>query len=154
MIEDRSRPRCCCVARLTGRGESSRYVVGSGRLLVLHRVTAIAVGWQARIVIVHVAIRAGHAGVSTGKWKGRVVMIKNALGPNHRVVAQGAVDRKTSVIDRCEGFAEICLVASNAGRAVQAVVVIDVAGSAGHACVRAGQRKAGRGMIECRTRPR
>ncbi len=154
MIEGRSRPCCCRVARLTGRRESSRRVVGIGRLLVLCRVTAIAVGWQARIVIVHVATRADHAGVSTGKRKGRVVMIKNALGPNHRVVAQRAVGRKTSVIDRCQRSGEICLVASNTGRAVQAVVVIDVAGSAGHAYVRAGQRKAGRGMIECRTRPR
>jgi len=154
VIEDGSRPRCCCVARLTARGESSRRVVGIGRLLVLCRVTAIAVGWQARIVIVHVATRAGHAGVSTGKRKGRVVMIKNALGPNHRVVAQRAVGRKTSVIDWCQRSREICLVARNAGRAGQAVVVIDVAGSAGHAYVRAGQRKAGRGMIECRTRPR
>jgi len=154
VIEDRSRPRCCCVARLTACGESSRRVVGIGRLLVLCRVTAIAVGWQARIVIVHVATRAGHAGVSTGKRKGRVVMIKNALGPNHRVVAQRAVGRKTSVIDWCQRSRELCLVARNAGRAGQAVVVINVAGGAGHAYVRAGQRKAGRGMIECRTRPR
>ena len=154
MIEGRSRPRCCRVARLTGRGESSRRVVGIVRLLVLRRVTAIAVERQTRIVIVHVATRTDHVGVSTGKRKGRVVMIKNALGPNHRVVAQRAVGRKTSVIDWCQRSRESCLVARNAGRAGQAVVVIDVAGSAGHARVRAGQRKAGRGMIECRTRPR
>ena len=154
VIEGRSRPRRCCVARLTGRRKSSRCVVGIGRLLVLCRVTAIAVSRQARIVVVHMATRADHAGVSTGKRKGRVVMIKNALSPNHRVVAHRAVGRKTSVIDRCQRIREICLVARNAGRAGQAVVVIDVAGSASHAYVRAGQRKAGRGMIECRTRPR
>ena len=154
VIEDRSRPCGCRMARLTGRREPSRRVVGIGRLLVLCRVTAIAVGGQARIVVIHVATRARHAGVSTGKRKGRVVMIKNALSPDHRVVAHRAVGRETSVIDRCQSSAEICLVTRNAGRAVQAVVVIDVAGSAGHAYVRAGQRKAGRGVIECRTRPR
>jgi hypothetical protein len=148
VIEGRSRPRRGGVARLTARGESGRLMVGIGRLLVLRRVTAIAVGWEARIVIVYMAIRADHGVVSTGERKGRVVMIKNTLGPNHRVVAQRAVGRETGVIDRCQRIAEICLVASNAGRAGHAVVVIDVAGSAGHAYVRAGQRKAGRGMIE------
>lgn len=44
--------------------------------------------------------------------------------------------------------------ASNAGRARQAVVVIDVAGSARPAYVRAGQGPAGRGVIERRARPR
>jgi len=154
MVEHRAGPGRCRVAGGTGCWEPGGRVVGIIRTLVIRCVTVVAVGWKSRVVIVHMATRAGHAGVSTGKWKGRVVMIKNALGPKHGVVTQGAVGRKTGVIDRCQGITEICLVASNASRAGQAVVVIDVAGSAGDARVRAGQRKAGRGVIECRTRPR
>ena len=58
------------------------------------------------------------------------------------------------MIDRRQGIVEVVLVASNAGRARQAVVVIDVARCASHADVCAGQRETGRGVIECCARPR
>lgn len=57
------------------------------------------------------------------------------------------------MIDRRQGVVEVVLVASNTGRTRQTVVVIHMARSASHADVCAGQRKAGRCVIECRARP-
>jgi len=57
---------------------------------------------------------------------------------------------------RIRGVLEVHHMTSGTGsiRGSQTEVVVHMAGSASDAHVRAGQRKAGRGVIECRTRPR
>jgi hypothetical protein len=156
VIERRSCPRRGGVAGLTSCGERRRCVVGVIRPLVIGLVTAITVGWEARIVVVYVATGAGHAGMSAGEWKWSVVVIECALSPGDGVVAHLAGGRKPelNVIDRRQSIVEVILVASQAGCAREAVVVIDVARSASHANVCAGQRETGRGVIECRACPR
>jgi hypothetical protein len=103
-----------------------------------------------------VAIRAGNANVGAGKRKRRVVMIKRALAPSHGVVTDLAGRRETqlNVIYRRQCIVVVRLMASHAGGARQAVIVIDVARTAGHADVRASEGKTRGGVVECRTRPR
>ena len=139
MIERRSCPGAGCVARLAGCRKSSCRVVGIIGALIIRLMAAIAGGRKTRIVIVYVAVRAGNGNVGAGKRKRRVVMIKRALAPSHGVVADFAGCGKTqlNVIHRRQRIAVVRLMASHAGCAGQVVVVIDVAGSAGHADVRA-----------------
>ena len=54
-------------------------------------------------------------------------MIELAIAPLDRVVALFAVRRKSRVGNRTLGIVEIVLVARNAGRVADAVVVVDVA---------------------------
>ena len=156
VIERRSCPCRGGVAILTSRGEPGRRVVGVVRPLIIGLVTAITVGWETRIVVVYVTTRAGHAGMSPGKWKWSVVVIECALSPGDGVVAHLACRRKPelNVIHRRQSIVEVGLVASHAGRARNAVVVIYVARSASHADVCARQREAGRDVIECCASPR
>lgn len=94
VIERRPRPCRGGVATLTRRRKPSRCVIGVVRRLVIGLVTAITVGRETRIVVVHVAICAGHAGMSPGKWKWSVVVIEYALGPSDGVVTHLACRRK------------------------------------------------------------
>lgn len=101
------------------------------------------------------AAGASNADVGAGKGKGRVVMVKRTLAPGHGVVTHLASRRepKLNVIDGRQSIVVVGLVATSAGGAREAVVVVDVAGTAGHAYVRAGQSPSGRGMVEGRSRP-
>ena len=94
VIERRARPCRGGVAGLTSCGEPRRCVIGVVRRLIISLVTAIAVGRNARIVIVYVTARAGHAGMGPGKWKRSVVVIECALSPSDGVVAHLACRRK------------------------------------------------------------
>ena len=58
-------------------------------------------------------------------------MVELAIGPLNRVVTQFAGCREAGVRDRTVRILEIRLVTSNAKRAVQVVVVVDVAVGAG-----------------------
>ena len=142
-----------CVA---GRRPPRRAVIGVGGFVVVRNVAAGTDHGQAGVVIVHMAARARDAHVGAGERKGGVVVIKHPLAPSKGVVADLASRRKAQlyVIYRCYGIVVVGLMASNAGRAGQAVVVVDVAESTAHGCVRAGERPAGRGVIEGRGSPR
>jgi len=142
-----------CVA---ARRPAGRAVIGVGGLVVVCDVATGTDHGQSGVIVIHMAARAGNANVGAGERKRRVVVIKDALSPRNRVVADLASRGKTqlNVIDRCYSIVVVDLVASNTGRALQAVVVIDVAGRASHANVCTGQGKAGRGVVECCARPR
>ena|SRR5690242_15400748 len=144
------------MARLAGCRKTSCRVVGIICPLVVRLMAAIASGRKARIVVVHMAVRTGDTNVGASKWKRRAVMIERALAPGHGVVADLAGGRETqlNVIYRRQGVVVVRLMASDAGSARQAVVVIDMTRRAGHADVRARQGKTRGGMVECRARPR
>ena len=95
MIECRAGPVRGGVAALTARREPGARVIRVVRSLVIDFVTAIAVGWQTRIVTVHMATCTGHANVKAGERKRGVVMIKCALVPRECVVAHLAGGRKS-----------------------------------------------------------
>ena len=63
----------------------------------------------------------------SGQGKRRVVVIECRVRPGGRVVAHLASRREAGVRHRTVCSVEILLVASNAERAVQLVVVVDVA---------------------------
>jgi len=70
-------------------------------------------------------------------------------------MADGAVGRKgRRHVARVVCALVIGLMTIDTCRAGQVVVVIDVAGSAGHRHVRAGQRKSGQGMVKGCVGPR
>jgi hypothetical protein len=156
MIERCSCPHGCCMARLASGGKSRSRVIGIVRALIIRFVTAVAVGWKARVVVVHVATGARNRGVCSGKRELRVVVVKSSLSPDNSVVAHVASNGESAlnVIHRRRGVVEIGLVAGNARRTGEVIVVVDVAGSAGHGYMRPGQSPAGRGVIECDAQPR
>lgn len=60
VIEGRIQPVRCAVARITRRREPGCLVVRVGCAVVVIDVARVAVGRQRRVVVVHVAHRAGH----------------------------------------------------------------------------------------------
>jgi hypothetical protein len=140
VIEGRASPSYGCVAGLASRCEPGGDVVGIVSPLVIDLMAAVAVGGEARIVIVYMTARAGNANVGACERKRCVVVVECGGAPCDRVVAGLTSRRETqlNVIHRCEGIVVIGLVASNAGCARQAVVIIDVAQSTAHGYVRAG----------------
>jgi hypothetical protein len=77
--------RCvtCCARRREPNGDVVRICGG----VVICFVTAVAVGRQRGVVVVHVAAGAGNRGVESRKGKCRRVVIKLAVGPQCCVVA-------------------------------------------------------------------
>lgn len=142
-----------CVARGRPRGG---LVIGVARVVVVRHVTSGTHSRQRDVVVVHVATGAGHGDMGAGKRKRRVVMVKRTLAPRQGVVTHLAGRRKTqlNVIHRRQGVVVVGLVTGHTSCVGQAVVVVDVAGSAAHGDMGAGQSPAGRGMIERRGCPR
>jgi hypothetical protein len=140
VIERRSGPCRGCVAVLAGRREPGRGVVGIVRPLVICSMTAIAVGGETCIVVVHMTTGARNRGVGSGKRKRSVVVVKCSSAPSHGVVTDFARSWKCqlNVIHRCYSIVVVSLMTSNAGCARQAVAVVDVAQSTAHGYVRAG----------------
>lgn len=60
VIERGSGPCGGRMAGVTGRREASRLVIGVGGPIVVGGMATIAGRWQRRVVVVHVALRAGH----------------------------------------------------------------------------------------------
>ena len=60
VIKCRSRPCGCAMARLAGSGKACSDVVRIGRALIIGFVARIAIGRDRSVVVVHVAIGAGH----------------------------------------------------------------------------------------------
>lgn len=76
VIEGRTQPTRRRMAERTGRGETRCDVVGIVRSLVIRLVAAITIGLQGRVIVVHVATRARHRGVSSRQREGSVVVIE------------------------------------------------------------------------------
>ena len=133
--------------------EVRRHVVGIGGSLEILQVAGHAgVGGQV-VVVVDVAVGAGarRHGVQAGEREPGAVVIKRGIKPGAGAVAlfAGLREIRRDVIG-IGGSLEILQVAGHAGRAVQVVVVVDVAVGAGawrHG-VHARQDKAGSRVIE------
>ena len=121
--------------------------------VVVGRMTADTGGWQRRVIVVDMAIRAlpRRHRVLSDQGKRRVVVIKGRVGPEIGVVAHvascGEAGRHVGRIGRA---AVILLMTRVAHRAVQRVVVVGVAvgADARRYRVRSRQLEAGAGVIE------
>ena len=119
------------VARFARRGESGRRVcrVGGPRVLLL--VARVAQSAVQRIVVVDVTIGAGarRHRVRVGQREAGGGMVKLAIGPLNRVVTGIARRRepRRGVSHRCGRVVVIRLVARDASRACQTVIIVDMA---------------------------
>jgi len=160
VIERGASPRCRVVTRLARGGEELRLrrVTRIGRVVVISLVAADASNRQRGVVVVHVAVGADtrRHGVRSRQRERRIVVVEGGIGPDCSVVAQIALLRESRRdVVRIRRALKIFEVASHARGAVQRVVVVDVAvgAQARRDGVRAGQGKAGSGVIEDRIGP-
>ena len=157
VVERRIRPGHCVVAHRAGCRESGRRVrgiIGRGVILLVARVALRAIQ---RVVVADVAIRAlarGHrVRAGQGETRGRVV--KLAMAPKHSIVAAFASGRESSMGNRSPRPSIILLVAGITRRAIERVIVVDMAIGAlpWRCCVRSGQRESGAVVVERRILP-
>lgn len=129
VIERGPKPARRCMACCARRREADGGVVWIRGGVVVCFVTAVAVGRQRGVVVVHVAVGAGNRGVESRKGKCCRVVIKLAVGPQCRVVAQLTSRREThlKVINRSRCRVVVLQVTRRASRTSQVVVVVDMA---------------------------
>ena len=131
VVERRVQPVASAVAVLARRREELRLRRMSriGRAVVIRLVTANARRWKRLVVIVDVAVGASprRYHVRSGQWERRVVVIECCVRPVDRVVAELTGGREAGMGHRAVRVLEIRLMARNAQRAVQVVVVINMA---------------------------
>ena len=132
MVEGGPAPRGRVVAVLAGGREELRLrrVAGIGRVVVVGLMTADARCRQRGVVVVDVAISADarRHRVRAGKREGCVVVVKRRVCPDSSIVAYLASGRESGCCVRWIIRAGVVLlVARVAERAVQSVVVVDVA---------------------------
>jgi len=149
VIESRIQPVRGGVARVASCRESGRRMVRIGRTLVVPLVARVAIRRYRRVVVVHVAIRAGRCCVRAGQRKRRVVVIKRRLRPGGCVVAQIASLRES----RCHvigigGPVEIGQMATRTGGARQVIVVIHMTLRTLQRCVRTCERESRGRMVK------
>lgn len=132
------------VARLARSREASSRMIRVRRVLVISLVAAVARGRQRRVVIVHVATRAGSVYVGAGQRECSVVVVESRRSPRGGVVAGIARLRKPDLrMVRVGSVVVIGHVARGTCRAGQVVIAVHVATRTGCGRVRAGQRKSG-----------
>jgi len=149
VIEGRTQPIGRAVANGTSGGEPSGHMIRVVRSRVIGFVTAVAVGWNGCVVVVHVAVCAWNRGMRAGQREARVVVIEGRRHPRCGVVANIALLRKSyGDVARIVRVLEIRQVARHAGCIGQFVVGVDMALTALHARMGSGQGPAGRGVIE------
>lgn len=156
MVERSSAPPCCGVTGLAGCRKARGHVIRVAGGLVNGSVTAVAVSRKTCVIVVHVAAGAGDRGVrSRERETGRAVIERRAI-PRHGVMAQIAGRRvsQLNVVDRRRRAVVIRLVARDAARAGQAVIIVDVTGTARSAGVRTAERPAGSRVVESACGPR
>ena len=106
------------------------------------------------VVVIDVALRALHGGMKSGKCEAGGGVVERRSRPVRGGVAGIASDRETGgFVRRIIGAVVISLVAVDAGRAVQAVIVVDVTLQALHGGMESGEREACRRMVEGGTGP-
>jgi hypothetical protein len=156
VIELAIRPLDCVMAILASRREASvRH--WTFRIVVVGLVATDAGGRQRDVVVVDVAVgarpRRHHMRARQREWG--VVVIEGRIRPGRRVMAHLASRREARVRHRTVCSGEIFLVARNAQRAVQVVVVVDVAvrARARGNSVTARQRETSLRVIELSIRP-
>ncbi len=156
VIESRSCPSRRGMASRARSRETRRCVIRIRRAVVVRLVATHARCRQRRVVVVHVAIGAGHGRVRTGQRERRRVVIERRSAPVCCAVAGIARRRETYL--RVVGIGRrsvVLLVARHARsvRARQSVVAVHVARAAGRRGMRARQREAGGRMVECPVAP-
>ena len=158
VVERGIQPGAGAVALVTCLREVRRYVTRIRRSLVLLQVARHASRTGQIVVVVDMAVGTlprRHA-VCPGQRKSGAVVIECRVQPGTGVVALIAGLREVRrYVIRIRCALEIFKVAGHASRAVQRVVIVDVAVDAlprRHG-VRAGQRESGRGVVKLRVRP-
>ena len=140
-----------CVA---GGRETRGGMCRVGRALVVRHVAGGAHPAGQGVISIHMALRALQRSVRAGQREARCRMVKGRICPGNRVVACLASLRKIGLhVVWIRRALEVFEVARHAGCAGQVVVSIHVALGAGRSGVRASQREAGGGMIECCAAP-
>ena len=163
VVERGSGPAGRGVARVASRGEASRLVIGIRGPGVIRLVTAIAGRRQRRVVVVHVALRAGHVRrVISRQRERRGVVIEGGTRPIRGcpggVASIARCGEAHGRVRRVIGAVVVRLVAGNACRARQTVSTRWAEGRvvalrALQSRVRALQGEAGGCVIERRTAP-
>jgi hypothetical protein len=158
VIESRRLPGCRIVASLAGLRESTGHVVRIGRALEVLEVARHASRAGEVVVVVGMAVRAlaRRHGMRPSQRESGGRVIELAIRPRHHVVTLLASGRETRVRNRSSGGIEVVLVATDASRACDIEVVINVAVCAlpRRHQVRTGKRKTGGRVIELAAGPR
>lgn len=142
MIERRAGPARRRMARIAGGWEPGRNMVWAVSAVVV-RLVATVTGRRGEIVISsHVTRRTSSRRVHTGQRPAGLAVIEGCARPVGGRVASVAGGREPGrCVGRVIGAVVVVLVAIDASRTVQAVVVIDVALRALHGGVEAGERE-------------
>ena len=152
VIEGRIRPQHGVVAQFAGGREASmrnrRRGAVKGGLMARN-----ARGDRDVVIAVKVAAGARRRQVRPNQRPSRRRVVELSVGPNHRVVAVLAGRRESRVRHWGRGVVEVGLMAGNARRNRDVVVVIDVTAGARRRQVRPRQREARRRVIEGGIRP-
>ncbi len=121
MVKSRIQPAGGVVARSTSGREELRLrrMARIRGVLVVGLVAAVTVGWQRRVIVVHVAIDAlpRRRSMHARERECRLVVIELAISPKHGVVAKFAGGREAyrDVVDRTLSVVVVRLMTSNAG---------------------------------------
>src|SRR5579871_6827481 len=91
VIEGGAQPAAGGMAGRAGGRKTCSLVIGIRRAAVILGMTAVTVGRQRRVVVVHVATGARHGGMRPGQRKAGVVVIERRLSPRSRVVTDVAL---------------------------------------------------------------
>jgi len=160
VIERRPSPTRRGVAGIAGLREAGRGMVRVRRTLIVRIVAAVARGRQRRVVVVHVALGAGHVGrVISRQGERRRGVIEGCAQPVGEIVAGVARGRETDGrVRRIIGAVVIRLVALDARRIRNRVGPTReqrriVALRARHRRMEPGQREPRGSVIEGRTQP-
>ena len=142
VVEGRRRPRRCVMAGRAGGGETGCHVIGvvsPGKVRLMAR---IAIGWNRRVVVIRMTLRARDGDMCAGQWKRRSRVVEGRSSPGRRVVAGGARRGKAgSYVGRTVGSGVVSLVAGIAIGRNRRVVVIRMALCASHGRMSPGQWK-------------
>jgi len=151
VIERGSGPCCGGVASRTGGRESRRSVIRIGRAVVIRLVAAHARGRQCRVVVIHVAIGAGHGRVRPSQRERRRVVVERRSRPVRRAVAgitRVGEPHLRVVRILCVGVIRLMARYARSIRAGQIVVAVHVTRATGGRGMRPGQRESGGRVVE------
>ena len=138
-----------CVARGAGGRPASRYVIWICSSCEIGLVARVAISGSAREDIIDVALIACDGNVRAGQREWRVVVVERSAGPGGGCVACFAGGGEScSSVSRIRCSVPISLVTSVASGGKSRVVVVGVAGGAGHSGVCACERECGVVVIE------
>ena len=128
VVESSSQP---ARSRMTGSAcgwEACRNVVWTARSLVLRFVTAVAIRGDRCVVVIYVAVRAGHRSMGPGQRETRIVVVEGRGSPGRRVVAHLTLLREACRhMIRIVGRLEVIQVTAHACSVRDVVVSIRVA---------------------------